>query len=127
MTPYRSIGEQMSAAHPSRGLYDPRFDHDGCGVAFVARVAGGATHSVVDSGIEALVNLGHRGASGADADTGDGAGILVPLPDLFLREVSRVALPQPGAYGVGVGFFPRDARERAECEAITESACADEG
>jgi glutamate synthase (NADPH) large chain len=117
----------MSAAHPSGGLYDPRFDHDGCGVAFVARVAGGATHSVVASGIEALVNLGHRGASGADADTGDGAGILVQLPDLFLREASGLPLPQPGAYGVGVGFFPRDPNDRAQCEAITASACADEG
>jgi len=117
----------MSAPHPNRGLYDPRFDHDACGVAFVARIAGGPSHEVVASGIEALVNLGHRGACGADPDTGDGAGILIQLPDAFLRRVSRLSLPAAGAYGVGIAFLPADAEDRARCEAITADACHDEG
>src|SRR5437660_2520742 len=121
------IGEQMSALHPNRGLYDPRFDHDACGVAFVARLRGGPTHEVVAQGIEALVNLGHRGACGADPDTGDGAGILIQVPDAFLRRASRLSLPPRGAYGVGMGFLPTDPDARAACEAITASACGDEG
>src|SRR2546430_1319549 len=100
MSRYPGIGEQMSGLSSNRGLYDPRFDHDACGVAFVARIAGGPSHAVVASGIEALVNLGHRGACGADPDTGDGAGILVQLPDAFVRGVAPCSLPPAGAYGV---------------------------
>ena len=81
----------------------PAAEHDACGVAFVARIAGGPAHSVVEQGIQALVNLGHRGASGAEPDSGDGAGILLQLPDAFLRETSGLPLPAPGAYGVGHG------------------------
>src|SRR3989442_371953 len=127
MSFFAGIGEQMSAPHPNRGLYDPRFDHDACGVAFVARIAGGASHEVVASGIEALVNLGHRGACGADPDTGDGAGILIQVPDAFLRRVSRLSLPPLGAYGVGIAFLPSEVEDRARCEAITADACHDEG
>src|SRR5438132_11798270 len=127
MSLYPGIGEQMSGPSSNRGLYDPRFDHDACGVAFVARIAGGPSHAVVASGREALVNRGHRGACGADPDTGDGAGILIQLPDAFLRRVSRLSLPAAGAYGVGIAFLPADAEDRARCEAITADACHDEG
>jgi glutamate synthase domain-containing protein 2/glutamate synthase domain-containing protein 1/glutamate synthase domain-containing protein 3 len=96
-------------------------------VAFVARIAGGATHSVVEQGVQALVNLGHRGASGAEPDSGDGAGILLQLPDAFLRETAGLSLPAPGAYGVGMVMLPQDTDERGLCEAITLQACRDEG
>ncbi|HWW09405.1 MAG TPA: hypothetical protein VNY76_04085, partial [Candidatus Acidoferrales bacterium] len=111
----------------NRGLYDPRFDHDACGVAFVARIAGGPAHEVVQSGLQALINLAHRGASGADPDSGDGAGILVQLPDEFMRRVAGTQLPAPGGYGVGAAFLPADPADRELCEQIVAEACADEG
>src|SRR5690349_16757180 len=117
----------MSVRPPLPGLYDPRFDHDACGVAFLARLRGGPSHEVVAQGIEALVNLGHRGACGADPDTGDGAGILIQVPDAFLRRASRLSLPPAGAYGVGMAFLPADPDPRADCEAITAGACGDQG
>src|SRR5438105_5829398 len=127
MSRYPFIGEQMSAPHPQEGLYDPRFDHDGCGVAFVARIGRSASPEVADGAATALVNLGHRGAQGADPDSGDGAGILIQLPDLFLRRVSGIALPAPGTYGVGMTFLPADPSDRSRCEAIVADACTDEG
>src|ERR1700686_3550970 len=127
MRPYAGIGELNNAPLPHRGLFDAALEHDACGVAFVARIAGGRAHSVVESGIEALVNLGHRGASGAEPDSGDGAGILLQVPDAFLRETSGLSLPSPGAYGVGMGMLPQDPDERALCETITLQACRDEG
>jgi glutamate synthase domain-containing protein 2/glutamate synthase domain-containing protein 1/glutamate synthase domain-containing protein 3 len=107
------------------GLYDPRFEHDGCGVAFVADIGGERSHEIVAKGIEALVNLGHRGASGWDPETGDGAGILVQLPDAFLRRVGPAELPS--SYGVGMAFLPQDAVARARCETIVADACEREG
>ena len=127
MSGYPSIGEQMSAPHVPRGLYDPRFDHDSCGVAFVARVGQPPSHEVVALGIEALVNLGHRGAQGSDPDSGDGAGILIQLPDRFLRRSAGFDLPPAGTYGVGVAFLPSDDAGRARCEDIVRDACHDEG
>src|SRR5438132_5078020 len=127
MARYGGIGERMSAAPPNRGLYDPRFDHDSCGVAFVARVDGHVSHDVLASGITALVNLGHRGAMGADPETGDGAGILIQVPDRFLRDTLEITLPELGAYGVGMAMLPTDAADRERCEAIVAEACAEEG
>src|ERR1700694_6140538 len=100
MRPYAGIGELSNAPLPHRGLFDDALEHDACGVPCVARIAGGRAHSVVESGIEALVNLGHRGASGAEPDSGDGAGILLQVPDAFLREAPGQELPSPGVYGV---------------------------
>jgi glutamate synthase (NADPH) large chain len=117
----------MSRPAQPQGLYDPQFEHDACGVAFVASIAGERSHAIVAQGIEALVNLGHRGACGCDPNTGDGAGILIQLPDAFLRRVSGLNLPPLGQYGVGMAFLPTDPAERAECERIVEAACADEG
>src|SRR5690348_9554977 len=98
----------------SRGLYDPAFEHDACGVAFVVRPDGRKTHEAVRRALQALVNLEHRGAAGADAATGDGAGILLQIPDRFFREELDVELPPPGAYGVGTCFLPREGGERLE-------------
>ena len=97
----------------ARGLYDPRFEHDACGVSFVAQMKGVASHNIVRLGIGALCNMEHRGATGAEADTGDGAGILIQVPDAFCRAVAGVELPAVGAYGVGLAFMPQGASEVA--------------
>src|SRR5438445_13582925 len=94
------------------GLYDPSNEHDACGVALVARLDAVPSHETVRRALTALANLEHRGAAGADADTGDGAGILVQLPDAFLRAAVDAELPPPGAYGVGVCFLPQDEARR---------------
>ena len=98
------------------GLYDPTYEHDACGVAFVARLGAPASHEVISRALWALEHLEHRGAEGADADTGDGAGILIQLPDELLRDEVPFELPEPGRYGVAVCFLPDDefAREHAE-------------
>ncbi|MGI9306561.1 MAG: glutamate synthase large subunit [Gammaproteobacteria bacterium] len=102
-----------------QGLYDPRQEHDGCGVGFVARINGGASHDIVQRGLELLVNLTHRGATGANPTTGDGAGILLQIPDEFFRAVfsgeKGETLPPRGDYACGMFFMPRDkkAREKA--------------
>ncbi len=98
----------------AQGLYDPAFEHDSCGVAFVVDVHGRRSHEIVSQGLSALRNLDHRGAAGSDPDTGDGAGILVQIPDAFLREVVDFALPPAGQYAVGTAFLPVLADERDE-------------
>ena len=102
------------------GLYDPRFEHDACGVAMVARLDNRPSHEVVQRALEALDNLEHRGAEGADVRTGDGAGILVQLPDAFFRGVAEVELPDRGHYGVGVCFLPHDPTHREQIEQLVE-------
>src|SRR5260221_14009068 len=102
------------------GLYDPAYEHDACGVAVVARLDGVPTHEAVARALTALANLEHRGAAGADADTGDGAGILVQMPDAFLRGLGEVKLPPRGSYGVAVCFLPQKASRRAELERLLE-------
>src|SRR5947199_7237868 len=111
----------------AQGLYDPAYEHDSCGVAFVARLDGAATHEAVARALVALENLEHRGAAGADADTGDGAGILVQLPDAFLREAVPFELPPAGSYGVAVCFMPQKASRRHEIEQLFEDAIRGEG
>jgi glutamate synthase domain-containing protein 2/glutamate synthase domain-containing protein 1/glutamate synthase domain-containing protein 3 len=109
------------------GLYDPRFEHDACGVAFVARLDGAPSHETLRRALEALANLEHRGAAGADASTGDGAGILVQLPDAFFREALEAELPPPGRYGVAVCFLPHEPEGRAALEQLLEATVAEEG
>ncbi len=110
------------------GLYDPKNEHDACGVALVAKLWGEATHAVVEKGLEALGNLEHRGAAGADPNTGDGAGILLQVPDAFFRGVAAgVELPPPGRYAVGVCFLPTEHERRAEIEQLIEDTVAAEG
>lgn len=103
--------QQFSTRPEASGLYDPAFEHDACGVAFVATMRGTPGRDIVDAGLTALRNLEHRGAVGAEADSGDGAGILTQVPDAFLREVLDVELPEPGAYAVGVAFLSADLAE----------------
>jgi glutamate synthase domain-containing protein 2/glutamate synthase domain-containing protein 1/glutamate synthase domain-containing protein 3 len=109
------------------GLYDPAYEHDACGIGLVARLDGTASHETVRRALSALVNLEHRGASGADADTGDGAGILLQIPDALFRTELGSELPPPGAYGVGALFLPTDAERRAAVEASIERIVAAEG
>ena len=91
------------------GLYDPRNEHDSCGVSFVAHLKGERSNELVLTGLKALTNMEHRGATGAEPDSGDGAGILLQVPDAFLRQVVDFELPAVGAYAVGMAFLPADA------------------
>src|SRR3954471_22711476 len=102
------------------GLYDPRYEHDACGVAMIARLDNEPRHEVVDKALTALDNLEHRGAEGADTKTGDGAGILLQVPDAFFRGACEFELPPAGQYGVGVCFFPTDDVRRAKLEELLE-------
>src|SRR5207244_9336138 len=96
----------LSSAADAFGLYGPRFEHDACGVSFICQIKGRASRSIVTDALDALCNLDHRGASGAEVNTGDGAGILLQVPDAFLRAVVDFELPPAGAYGVGLAFLP---------------------
>ena len=93
---------------PRQGLYDPRNEHDACGVSFVCDMHGRASHEIVVTGIGALCNMEHRGAQGADINTGDGAGILIQIPDRFYRDVLPFTLPPKGEYATGIAFLPQD-------------------
>src|SRR5579884_1535263 len=110
------------------GLYHPENEHDSCGIALVAKLWGEASHAVVEKALEALEKLEHRGAQGADLNTGDGAGILLQIPDAFLRAAAAgVELPPPGRYGVGVCYLPADAERRVLLEQLIEETIAAEG
>ncbi|MEE2768506.1 MAG: glutamate synthase large subunit [Actinomycetota bacterium] len=110
----------------AQGLYQPGFEHDACGVNFVCHLRGEASHGIVDYGIAALCNLQHRGALGAEENTGDGAGILVQVPDLFYREIVDFDLPDPGQYATGISFLPSNPAEAAEAELFLESLASEE-
>ncbi|GAA3874265.1 glutamate synthase large subunit [Streptomyces sedi] len=117
-----------SASHPvKQGMYDPRQEHDACGVGFVATLTGEPSHQLVDQALAVLRNLEHRGATGSDPDTGDGAGILLQIPDAFLRENVSFALPVAGGYAVGMAFLPTDEAELATAVARVEEITAEEG
>jgi len=110
------------------GLYHPANEHDSCGIALVAKLWGEASHAVVEKALDALENLEHRGAEGADPGTGDGAGILIQIPDAFLRAAAAgVELPQPGRYGVGVCYLPSDPERRVVIEQLIDETIASEG
>ncbi len=120
--------KKAPATQGPTGLYDPTNEHDACGIALVAKLWGEATHAVVEKGLEALGNLEHRGAAGADPNTGDGAGILLQIPDAFFRGVAAgVELPVPGRYAVGVCFLPTEHERRLELEQLIEDTVAREG
>jgi glutamate synthase (NADPH/NADH) large chain len=115
---------------PNRqGLYDPRNEHDACGVGFIVHIKGSKSHAIVKQGLDLLKNLTHRGAVGADPYAGDGAGILIQMPDAFLRQQcgkQGLILPKEGDYAVGMVFLPRDATSRASCEALFTEIIAQE-
>ena len=104
-----------------QGLYDPRYEHDACGVGFIVHIKGHKSHAIVDQGLELLRNLTHRGAVGADPFAGDGAGILIQIPDVFLRAQcakQNLSLPKEGDYAVGMVFLPREVSARVSCEKL---------
>jgi glutamate synthase (ferredoxin) len=115
---------------PKQGLYDPRFEHEACGVGFVVNIKGKKSHKIIRDGLTVLMNLNHRGACGCEANTGDGAGILLQMPHGFFKEVSRkdkIKLPPLGDYGVAMVFLPRDPNERRTCETLFENIVVEEG
>ena len=121
-------------AHPNlpvkQGLYDPANEHDACGVGFIANIKGARSHAIIEQGLQILKNLTHRGAVGADPLAGDGAGILIQIPDQFFREEMAgrgVKLPPLGEYGVGMIFLPQEPASRLACEYEIERAIKDEG
>ncbi len=112
-----------------RGLYVPAFEHDACGVGFVANIDGTASHDVIQQGLAVLQNLAHRGACACDPTTGDGAGLLIQLPHRFLAKACgaiEIDLPAPGSYGVGMVFFPSDVQERNYCKQVFEKVVREE-
>jgi glutamate synthase (NADPH) large chain len=111
-------------------LYDPRTEHDACGIGFVADLTGNTSHDIITKGIEVLVNLAHRGACGCDPETGDGAGVTIQIPhDFFARECHKLGfdLPAEGAYGVGMVFLPVEPQPRFQCQGILDRIVQEEG
>ncbi len=124
----------MSSTHafppnfpPPQGLYDPRHEKDACGVAMVATLTGEASHDIVAKALTALRNLDHRGAAGAEVNSGDGAGILLQVPDAFLRDVTDFELPPARAYAVGTAFLPGDDEAVAATRRRIEEIADEEG
>ena len=111
----------------AQGLYDPTREHDACGVAFVATLTGAGSHAVIAKALTALRNLDHRGASGSEPDSGDGAGILLQVPDAFLRANVAFELPPAGQYAVGIAFLPQAEEEVAASKSTVERIARDEG
>ena len=121
---------RRSGLPPKQGLYDPQFEHDSCGVGFVVNIKGRKSHAIIQQALEVLLNLDHRGACGCEANTGDGAGILIQPPHGFFKLVAkeaRVKLPGPGEYAVGMVFLPLPPGQRNECEKIFADIVLEEG
>jgi glutamate synthase domain-containing protein 1 len=113
-----------------QGLYDPAYEHDACGIGFVANIHGARSRDIVEKSLQLLVNLSHRSAVAADSCTGDGAGVLLQVPHAFLRRVCApwgIALPDAGSYGIGMVFLPSSRAERAACMRLIESTVVAEG
>jgi glutamate synthase domain-containing protein 2/glutamate synthase domain-containing protein 1/glutamate synthase domain-containing protein 3 len=128
------VPQHASASDPHQpgpqGLYDPQHEHDACGVGFVAHIKGQKSHAIVSQALQLLVNLLHRGACGCEANTGDGAGILMQMPDKFLRKETAalgINLPPVQGYGAGLVFLPRDPAVRETVETLIEEIVIDEG
>ena len=115
---------------PAQGLYDPRHEHDACGIGFVANIKGQKSHDIIVKGIQVLINLTHRGACGCDPETGDGAGVLIQIPHkFFARQCAKLGftLPPAGEYGVGMVFLPVEPHARRRTEGIVERIVVEEG
>ncbi len=124
----RSLPQQGLPSH--QGLYDPRNEHDACGIGFIVNIKGERSHDVIAKGIQILLNLTHRGACGCDPETGDGAGLLIQIPHEFLaRECAKLGftLPARGEYGAGCVFLPVEPQHRLLCEGIVERVIREEG
>jgi glutamate synthase (NADPH) large chain len=123
-------GQQRPGLPPKQGLYDPRYEHDACGVGMVVNIDGKKSHEIIRQSLTVLANLTHRGARGAEANTGDGAGILMQVPHAFLQRKAQrhgFTLPEPGQYGVGMVFLPPDVNHRRAIEIHFEKIIASEG
>ena len=119
---------KLAAPPPAQGLYDPRHEHDACGVGFVVDLKGRKSPSIVKNALEVLLNLQHRGACGCEKNTGDGAGILLQMPHRFLAAAcdrAGIDLPAERGYGAGCVFLPTEPAQRAPIEALFESARVD--
>ena len=113
-----------------QGLYDPRFEHDACGIGFVANIKGNKSHEIIVKGIQVLMNLTHRGACGCDSETGDGAGVLIQIPHAyFARECAELGftLPPAGEYGVGMTFLPVEPPPANAAKASSKKSSAMKG
>src|SRR3954447_9048531 len=121
------VRSPFSAIPEAEGLYDPRFEHDSCGVSFVVDVKGRKSRDIVQTALGALCRLAHRGASGAEVNTGDGAGILVQVPDAFLRAVTPFPLPAAGSYGVGLAFLPLAETGAEQARGVVEDLAQQQG
>jgi glutamate synthase (NADPH) large chain len=122
--------QQVHASPPAQGLYHPSHEHDACGVGFIAHIKGKKSHALISQGLQILENLSHRGATGYDPLLGDGAGILIQVPDLHLRRAcgkQGITLPAVGQYGVGMVFLPQEPASRMACEQEIERAIHTEG
>src|SRR5262245_3181181 len=129
-----TLSEQQPEAAPgipeASGLFDPKREYDACGVGFIADLKGGTSHELIKDALAVLENLEHRGAVGADPIAGDGAGILIQIPHVFLAEECaklKIKLPKPGHYAVGHVFMPQDERLRAHCERVWMRIIREEG
>lgn len=110
----------------AQGLYNPQNEHDACGVGFVLNMNGNREHGIVEKGVKVLCNLLHRGATGADVNTGDGAGLLVQIPDNFFKKSLKMKLPELGHYGVGMLFLPQNEKKRSDVMALIEKIAKEE-
>ena len=124
------VSQQKMRAPAQQGLYDPGNEHESCGVGFVVNVKGRKSHDIVSQALTVLMNLRHRGACGCEANTGDGAGILLQMPHDFLKQACAEAdifLPALGEYGTGLIFLPHDVDDRLRCQGIFETIVREEG
>jgi glutamate synthase (NADPH) large chain len=121
---------QRTSRPGPQGLYDPRFEHDACGVGFVAHMKGRVSHDLIPMAQEILVNMTHRGAVGAEHNTGDGAGILTALPHAMIERIAahelNATLPERGRFAAGLLFLPQETEERRSCEKVFETIVAEE-
>ena len=127
---FKGYSMNRTGLPPKQGLYDPQFEHDACGVGFVVNVKGRASHEIIRQGLTILENLDHRGAVGSEPNTGDGAGILIQMPDSFFRKVCpplHIQLPPPGGYGVAMLFTSPEATERSSAKHIFHRIITEEG
>ncbi len=115
----------MDQTESGQGLYRPEFEHDSCGTGFITNINGHKTNQIIDDALTMLENMEHRGACGCDPETGDGAGILIQLPHEFLMEECsdlEISLPEPGEYGVGMIFFPKESALKKVCRTVIGNA-----
>ncbi len=119
----------MNRSTKKHGLYRPQYEHDACGIGFIVDIKGRKSHATVEDALSILVRMNHRGASGADENTGDGSGILTQIPHTFFQKECKKLqfdLPEPRDYAVGMLFLPTDDAKRAFCEQVLERIIAEE-